>query len=310
MRIVFFGTPDFAVASLEALIEAHHTIVAVVTAPDKPAGRGMQLQTSPVKNCALQHGLPIWQPEKLKDPLFVEQLREANADVFVVVAFRMLPEVVWSMPPQGTINVHGSLLPQYRGAAPIHWAVMNGETETGVTTFRLQHAIDTGDILLQSKLDIGPTETTGELYLRMMYAGAELLVKTLAALETGNLVARPQPKESEIKHAPKLSKQHGQIDWHQTMNSILNQIRGLSPMPSAYTFMAGKQLKVHLAHAVESNGEGNPGTLRTDGKTYGHVATADGWIALDEIQLEGKKRMGIADFLRGNSLPARLGEEA
>ena len=310
MRIVFFGTPDFAVASLEALIEAHHTIVAVVTAPDKPAGRGMQLQTSPVKNCALQHGLPIWQPEKLKDPLFVEQLREANADVFVVVAFRMLPEVVWSMPPQGTINVHGSLLPQYRGAAPIHWAVMNGETETGVTTFRLQHAIDTGDILLQSKLDIGPTETTGELYLRMMHAGAELLVKTLAALETGNLVARPQPMESEIKHAPKLSKQHGQIDWHQSMNSILNQIRGLSPVPSAYTFMAGKQLKIHRAHAVASSEVAPPGTVNTDAKTYAQIACANGWIALDDIQLEGKKRMSISDFLRGNTLPAIVGEGA
>lgn len=306
MRIVFFGTPDFAVASLEALIEAHHTIVAVVTAPDKPAGRGMQLQASPVKLCALKYGLPVWQPEKLKDPHFVEQLHSAKADIFVVVAFRMLPEVVWSMPPQGTINVHGSLLPQYRGAAPIHWAVMNGEKETGVTTFRLQHAIDTGDILLQEKLPIGPTETTGALYERMMHAGAELLVKTLSALTSDNLMARPQPMDGLIKHAPKLTKQHGLIDWHKNTATILNQIRGLAPMPSAYTFLDQKQLKVHKAHRAETASTVVPGSIKTDGKTYCWVACADAWLSLDEIQLEGKKRMPIADFLRGYTLPTSL----
>jgi methionyl-tRNA formyltransferase len=307
MRIVFFGTPDFAVASLEALIEAHHTIVAVVTAPDKPAGRGMQLQASPVKTCALQHGLPIWQPEKLKAPEFVAQLQGAQAEVFVVVAFRMLPEVVWSMPPQGTINVHGSLLPQYRGAAPIHWAVMNGETETGVTTFRLQHAIDTGDILLQEKLPIGATETTGELYERMMHAGAALLVKTLHALADGTLSAQAQNNHLAVKHAPKLTKQHGLIQWGQSVHTILNQIRGLAPMPSAYSFLNHKQLKIHRAHRVADNSIiAAPGTIKTDNKTFCWVACTDAWMSLDEIQLEGKKRMSIADFLRGNTLPDSL----
>lgn len=306
MRIVFFGTPDFAVASLEALIHAQHEIVAVVTAPDKPAGRGMQLQASPVKQCALTHHIPVWQPEKLKAPEFVAQLQAAKADLFVVVAFRMLPEVVWNMPPLGTINVHGSLLPQYRGAAPIHWAVMNGETETGVTTFRLQHAIDTGDILLQEKLPIGLTETTGELYERMMHAGAALLVKTLHALQKGSITPQAQNLEAEAKHAPKLTKQHGLIDWSQPSFTILNQIRGLAPMPSAYTFLDQKQLKVHKAHCAETASNGVPGSIQTDGKTYCWVACTDAWLSLDEIQLEGKKRMPIADFLRGYTLPGHI----
>ncbi|MGI9191472.1 MAG: methionyl-tRNA formyltransferase [Chitinophagaceae bacterium] len=306
MRIVFFGTPDFAVASLEALIHAQHDIVAVVTAPDKPAGRGMQLQASPVKQCALTHAIPVWQPEKLKAPEFVAQLQAAQADLFVVVAFRMLPEVVWNMPPLGTINVHGSLLPQYRGAAPIHWAVMNGETETGVTTFRLQHAIDTGDILLQEKLPIGPSETTGELYERMMHLGAHLLVKTLQALADGQIKPQAQNLEADVKHAPKLTKQHGLIDWSQTAFTILNQIRGLAPMPSAYTFLDQKQLKVHKAHRAETATNGVPGSIKTDGKTYCWVACADACLSLDEIQLEGKKRMPIADFLRGYTLPTSL----
>jgi methionyl-tRNA formyltransferase len=306
MRTVFFGTPDFAVASLEALIRDKQEIVAVVTAPDKPAGRGMQLQASPVKQCALTHHIPVWQPEKLKAPEFVAQLQAAQADLFVVVAFRMLPEVVWNMPPLGTINVHGSLLPQYRGAAPIHWAVMNGEKETGVTTFRLQHAIDTGDILLQEKLTIGPTETTGELYERMMHAGAALLVKTLHALQEGSISPQAQNLDVETKHAPKLTKQHGLIDWSKSSFTILNQVRGLAPMPSAYTFLNNKQLKVHQAHRAEEGGNRIPGTIKTDHKTYCWVACADAWLGLDEIQLEGKKRMPIADFLRGNTLPESL----
>jgi methionyl-tRNA formyltransferase len=306
MRIVFFGTPDFAVASLEALIRDQQEIVAVVTAPDKPAGRGMQLQASPVKQCALTHHIPVWQPEKLKAPEFVAQLQDAQADLFVVVAFRMLPEVVWNMPPLGTINVHGSLLPQYRGAAPIHWAVMNGEKETGVTTFRLQHAIDTGDILLQEKLPIGPTETTGELYERMMHAGAALLVKTLHALQEGSITPQAQNLDVETKHAPKLTKQHGLIDWSKTSFAILNQIRGLAPMPSAYTFLNNKQLKIHQADCAEEGSNLIPGTIKTDHKTYCWVACADAWLNLDEIQLEGKKRMPIADFLRGNTLPESL----
>lgn len=309
-RIVFMGTPEFAVASLDALVQAGFMVVAVVTAPDKPAGRGMQLQQSAVKKYALAHNIPVLQPEKLKNPEFLETLRGLKADLQVVVAFRMLPEAVWNMPPMGTLNVHGSLLPQYRGAAPINWAVINGEKFSGVTTFKLQHAIDTGDILLRETLPIGPDETAGELHDRMKEAGAKLLVNSINGLETNSL--KPQPQEvfesgSGLKHAPKIFTETCKIDPSNTAGQVHNLIRGLSPFPGAFTYLEGKMLKVYRslpATAIMINGK--TGQWITDGKNQLLLRCADGWLQLLEIQLEGKKRMNIADFLRGY----RFGEKS
>lgn len=301
LKVVFFGTPDFAVASLDALVQNGFSVLAVVTAPDKPAGRGMQLQASAVKQYALQHQLQILQPEKLKDPQFIATLQELAADVHIVVAFRMLPELVWNMPPQGTINVHGSLLPQYRGAAPINWAIMNGETETGVTTFRLKHQIDTGNILLQSKTPIFKEDNFSTVYQRLMLMGAELLVNTLRQLEAGFLQEVPQDhiEESTIKHAPKLFKENLQIDFNKPAAELVNFIRGLAPFPTAYTFLEQKQLKVFLAHVVNEAPQVAVGTMQTDSKSYIRFACPDAWLYIDELQLEGKKRMEIIAFLRG-----------
>lgn len=301
LKVVFFGTPDFAVASLDALVQNGFSVLAVVTAPDKPAGRGMQLQASAVKQYALQHQLQILQPEKLKDPQFIATLQELAADVHIVVAFRMLPELVWNMPPQGTINVHGSLLPQYRGAAPINWAIMNGETETGVTTFRLKHQIDTGNILLQSKTPIFKEDNFSTVYQRLMLLGAELLVNTLRQLEAGTIleVSQDYIEESTIKHAPKLFKENLQIDFNKPAAELVNFIRGLAPFPTAYTFLEQKQLKVFLAHVVNEAPQVAVGTMQTDAKSYIRFACQDAWLYIDELQLEGKKRMETIAFLRG-----------
>ena len=301
LKVVFFGTPDFAVASLDALVQNGFSVLAVVTAPDKPAGRGMQLQASAVKQYALQHQLQILQPEKLKDPQFIATLQELAADVHIVVAFRMLPELVWNMPPQGTINVHGSLLPQYRGAAPINWAIMNGETETGVTTFRLKHQIDTGNILLQSKTPIFKEDNSSTVYQRLMLMGAELLVNTLRQIEAGTIleVSQDHIEESTIKHAPKLFKENLQIDFNKPAAELVNFIRGLAPFPTAYTFLEQKQLKVFLAHVVNEAPKVAVGTMQTDAKSYIRFACPDAWLYIDELQLEGKKRMETIAFLRG-----------
>lgn len=301
LKVVFFGTPDFAVASLDALVQNGFSVLAVVTAPDKPAGRGMQLQASAVKQYALQHQLQILQPEKLKDPQFIATLQALAADVHIVVAFRMLPELVWNMPPQGTINVHGSLLPQYRGAAPINWAIMNGETETGVTTFRLKHQIDTGNILLQSKTPIFKEDNFSTVYQRLMLMGAELLVNTLRQIEAGTIleVSQDHIEESTIKHAPKLFKENLQIDFNKPAAELVNFIRGLAPFPTAYTFLEQKQLKVFLAHVVNEAPKVAVGTMQTDAKSYIRFACPDAWLYIDELQLEGKKRMETIAFLRG-----------
>src|SRR6476619_5200817 len=245
LRIIFMGTPEFAVASLDALVQAGCNIVGVITAPDKPAGRGMKLQESAVKQYAITKELKVLQPDKLKNAQFLEELKELNADLQVVVAFRMLPEVVWNMPPMGTINVHGSLLPQYRGAAPINWAIINGEKETGVTTFKLQHEIDTGDILLQETIPVGENETAGEIHDRMKEIGAQLLVRTIEELASGRLKEQPQvkstnskiPDTSDLKHAPKIFTETCRLDWNKSATEIHNLIRGLSPFPGAFTFL-------------------------------------------------------------------------
>lgn len=298
-RIIFLGTPDFAVAALRALVENHFNVVAVVTAPDKPAGRGMQLKASEVKNYALSQSLPVLQPERLKDPDFLETLRSYQADLQVVVAFRMLPEVVWNMPPLGTINVHASLLPQYRGAAPINWAVINGETETGVTTFRLKHAIDTGNILLQQKVDILPEDNAGSLYAKLMEVGAALLVTTIRGIMDGTITEQPQAEGGEWKHAPKIFRDDARIDWNRPVNELHNLVRGMSPYPAAYTTIAGKQLKIYESRFEEVPVTTPAGGFESDGKTYLRFAAKDGWLYCLTVQYEGKKKMPIADFLRG-----------
>lgn len=301
LKIIFLGTPDFAVASLKALVEAGANIVAVVTAPDKPAGRGKQLQQSAVKQYALTQDLPVLQPEKLKDPLFLEELASYNADLQVVVAFRMLPVAVWNMPPMGTINVHGSLLPQYRGAAPINWAIINGETETGVTTFKLKHEIDTGDILLQQRVPVLPEDNVGTVYDKLMNAGAELLVETVEGLLAGTLKEVPQviADEKGLKPAPKIFKEDTRIDWNQSAKYIHDFIRGLSPYPVAFTMLQDKVFKIYSSHVEYVQHQASPGNYETDGKSYLRFATADGWVYADEVQQQGKKRMDITSFLRG-----------
>lgn len=299
LNIVFMGTPDFAVASLQALLDAGTRVAAVVTAPDKPAGRGMQLQQSAVKKFALAKDLPVLQPEKLKASEFLEQLRSLNADLQVVVAFRMLPEVVWNMPPMGTINVHASLLPQYRGAAPINWALINGERETGVTTFKLKHEIDTGDILLQAKVTVEEDDNAGTLHDKLMKAGAELLVQTVKGLAAGTISEQPQPEASDnLRHAPKIFKEDTRINWQANAQTISNLVRGLSPYPAAITTLEGKQLKVYRVRLGETHSV-EPSVFDTDHKSYLRFAAADCWVYIEDLQLEGKKRMEVAAFLRG-----------
>lgn len=304
------GTPDFAVASLTALVEEGFTVVGVVTAPDKPAGRGMKLQESAVKRYAVEKGLPVLQPEKLKNPQFLEELKSLRADLQIVVAFRMLPEVVWNMPPHGTVNVHGSLLPQYRGAAPINWAVINGETETGVTTFKLKQEIDTGDVLLQETIAIGENETATELHDRMKEAGAKLLVKTVHGLAEGSLNEIPQAAmagavsgQTGLKHAPKIFTETCRIDWAKPVNDVHNLIRGLSLYPGAFTTLHGKTLKIYRCEKEEQPTSLPPGDWQTDKKAVLKFACANGFIRVSELQLEGKKRMTAEEFLRGYRFP-------
>jgi len=284
MKIVFMGTPDFAVASLSALYEAGYEIAGVITAADKPAGRGQKLQESAVKRYAVEKGLKVLQPLKLKDPEFITELRALNADLQVVVAFRMLPEVVWDMPAKGTINLHGSLLPQYRGAAPINHAIINGETESGVTTFFLKHEIDTGDVIFSTKVPIAADDTAGDLHDSLMIAGAKLLVKTVKAIEENDYTEQPQPMAGELKHAPKIFKEFCKIDWNQPVKTIYNLIRGLSPYPTAFTQLNDKTIKVFKAGYEEIHPDVNPGVFLTDGKTFLKFAATDGFIQLLDVQ--------------------------
>jgi methionyl-tRNA formyltransferase len=299
------GTPQFAVASLDALITSGCDVVAVVTAPDKPAGRGNKISESAVKQYARENGIKILQPEKLKDPRFLAELMALRAELQVVVAFRMLPEVVWHMPPRGTINLHASLLPQYRGAAPINWVLINGEKESGVTTFFLKHEIDTGDILFTEKVTLTGKETAGELHDRLMNKGAGLLVKTVKGVESGRYNEHPQSllmAGEELKHAPKIFKEDCLIDWNQPAEAIYNKIRGLSPVPTAYTMVNDKTLKIYRSEFNTEQHDMHPGHFFTDNKTFLKFAATDGFVSITELQLEGKKQMDIQQFLRGNKL--------
>jgi methionyl-tRNA formyltransferase len=305
-RIVYMGTPEFSVAPLDALIKSGYKIVGVVTAVDKPSGRGLKLSESAVKKYAVEKGLPILQPEKLKDPAFLEALAAWKADLFVVVGFRMLPEQVWAMPKMGTFNLHAALLPQYRGAAPINWAVINGENITGVTTFMIDKNMDTGGIILRQDCRIGKTDTVGDVHDRLMELGSQLVLDTVEGLIEGNVETRVQRsfiQGSELLHpAPKLTRELQQIDWNDSTRRIYNLIRGLSPFPCAFTFLEkdgeSTQLKIYFGEE-RSDLHAAPGTVLSDGKTYLAIATADGAIALKDIQLAGKKRMDIQSFLLG-----------
>ena len=309
IRIVFMGTPDFAVESLKALVEKDYNVVGVITAPDKPAGRGRQLSESAVKQYAIQQSLRVLQPEKLKNQEFISELESLKADLQVVVAFRMLPEIVWSMPPMGTFNLHGSLLPQYRGAAPLNWAVINGETETGVTTFLLSHEIDTGKIMFQEKIEIAENDTVGDLHDRLMVIGANLVVKTVDALASGNVEAIDQEhlidNPERIKQAPKIFKDDCRVDWTKDTESVRNLIRGLSPYPAAWTELthSGKEevltAKIFAVTRDNASLPASPGTLQTDGKKFLKIACPDGWLSITDIQLSGKKRMKTDELLRG-----------
>lgn len=295
------GTPEFAVPSLEILVENQFNVVAVLTAPDKPQGRGQKITFSPVKACALKHNIPVLQPTNLKSPQFLEELKSYHANLQVVVAFRMLPEVVWSMPQFGTFNLHASLLPQYRGAAPINWAIINGEKETGVTTFFLKHEIDTGSIIFQEKEPIYDADDVGSLYERLMKKGAGLVLRTVEAIASGDYPSQPQPETGAIKHAPKIFKETCQINWNQTAEQIHNFIRGLSPYPGAWTLLNNKTYKIFRAEIVKDL-EIIPGQWKTDNKTYFYVGTSADTIAIKELQPEGKKRMKVEEFFRGNKI--------
>ena len=308
LRIVYMGTPDFAVESLRCLVEGGYNVVGVITMPDKPAGRGHKIQFSPVKQYALEHNLPLLQPEKLKDDTFIENLRAWKADLQIVVAFRMLPEVVWSMPKYGTFNLHASLLPQYRGAAPINWAVMNGDTETGITTFFLKHEIDTGEVIQQVKIPIADTDDVGIVHDKLMMLGGKLVTETVDAIINGTVKSIPQEQMAvvgELRPAPKIFKDTCRINWGNTVKKIYDHIRGLSPYPAAWTelhqpsnieplpvkiFQTEKIVMSHLLKA---------GSILTDGKTYLHVAVADGFISIRSLQLPGKKRLQTEELLRG-----------
>lgn len=303
LKIIFMGTPEFAVPSLEILVRNNIHVVAVMTAPDKPQGRGQKIVFSPVKVCALDHHIPVLQPTNLKAPEFLGELKSFQADLQVVVAFRMLPEVVWAMPRLGTFNLHASLLPQYRGAAPINWAIINGEKETGVTTFFLKHDIDTGSIIFQEKEPILPDDNAGTLYERLMKKGAALVLKTVRAVESGKYPAIPQPDNIEVRHAPKIFKETCEIKWDQTSEQIRNLVRGLSPYPAAWTIIGGKNFKIFKTTVIDKTDAGkNAGEFITDNKNYLYFKATDGWLAIDELQPEGKKRMTIRDFFRGNKI--------
>ncbi|EJX06223.1 methionyl-tRNA formyltransferase [gut metagenome] len=314
LKIVFMGTPEFAVESLRCLVEGGYNVVGVITMPDKPAGRGHKIQYSPVKQYALEHDLPLLQPEKLKDESFLDALRAWNADIQIVVAFRMLPEVVWNMPRLGTFNLHASLLPQYRGAAPINWAVINGDTETGITTFFLKHEIDTGEVIQQVKVPIADTDDVGVVHDKLMMLGGQLVVETVDAILENRVTTIPQeeiPVVGELRPAPKIFKETCRIDWHQSEKQIYDFVRGLSPYPAAWTellFPDGQvlTLKIFETKRISKMHSLSPGTILTDGKKYIRVAASDGLIEICALQLPGKKRLKTDELLRG----FRLTEEA
>lgn len=318
IRIVYMGTPDFAVPTLDALVQGGYNVVGVITMPDKPAGRGHKVQYSPVKEYALAHDLPLLQPEKLKDEAFLEQLRQWKADLQIVVAFRMLPEVVWAIPRLGTFNLHAALLPQYRGAAPINWAVINGETETGATTFFLSHEIDTGRIILKRKMPIAPDENVGSVHDRLMEMGKGLVTETVDLLiEANGDINKIETIEQEtlyedireLKPAPKIFKETCAIDWNDTARNIFNKVRGLSPYPTAWTELKAANgdtispVKIYKVSIVEEGNDNDSciGLLETDSKTHIHISCSDGTIALEELQLPGKKRMDVKSLLNGVS---------
>ncbi len=303
------GTPEFAVESLKRLVEGGYNVVAVITMPDKPMGRhGSVLQASPVKQYAVSQGLKVLQPEKLKDEAFVEELRSLNADLQIVVAFRMLPEVVWNMPPMGTFNLHASLLPQYRGAAPINWAVMNGDTETGITTFFLKHEIDTGEVIQQVKVPIADTDNVEVVYDKLMMLGGDLVLETVDAILNGTVKSIPQEEmfasEAELRPAPKIFKETCRIDWNKGVKGVYDHVRGLSPYPAAWTELCAPEgarqvLKIYESEKQFKEHALPVGTVDTDQKTYFRIAVKDGYVNLLSVQLAGKKRMNIGDFLRG-----------
>ena len=301
MRIIFMGTPEFAVPGLVKLVENNKNIVAVITAPDKPAGRGLKEQRSAVKEAALKFNIPVLQPANLKAPEFIDELKSFNADLQIVIAFRMLPETIWKMPPLGTFNLHASLLPQYRGAAPINWALINGEKETGVSTFFLQHQIDTGNIIFQEKTAISEEDNFESLYKKLMDLGAEVVLKTVNAIERGGIIPIPQPLEENLKPAPKIQKETCKINWENSSDYLVNFIRGLSPYPAAWTEYNNKNIKIFKG--IKEDGDENvPGTWISDNKTFIKVQTSQGLLSLKELQVEGKKRMQIEEFLRGNKI--------
>ncbi len=303
LRIIYMGTPEFAVPSLEILAENGWNVVAVITAPDRPKGRGQKLISSPVKEAALKLNIPVLQPANLKSIEFLEKLKSFNADIQVVVAFRMLPEVVWNMPPQGTFNLHASLLPNYRGAAPINWAIINGEKETGVTTFFLKHEIDTGSVIFQEKEPIHEDDNIGTLYERLMERGSKLVLKTIEAVAQGTIKAIQQDESKAIHHAPKIFKETCEIDWTKSAKEIHNLVRGLSPYPAAWTILIDKNCKIYKTAVVNEDIKGlESGQFETDGKTHLSFQTGKGSLSILELQLEGKRRMNIEDFLRGNKL--------
>ncbi|MFT7363007.1 MAG: methionyl-tRNA formyltransferase [Algoriphagus sp.] len=307
LRIIYMGTPEFAVPALEILAKNNWNVVGVITAPDKPKGRGQKLIPSPVKEAALKHGLHILQPTNLKSPEFKDELRALKADLQIVVAFRMLPEAVWDMPPIGTFNLHASLLPNYRGAAPINWAIINGEKETGVTTFFLKHEIDTGSIIYQEKVAILPEDDLGSLYEKLMELGAKLVLKTVEAIAADEVVALPQDESKAMHHAPKIFKETGEINWANSADSIHNLIRGLSPYPATWTSLDGKNCKIFKTAVSEENlSKIELGNYSSDGKTFLKFQTGDGSLEILELQLEGKKRMKIGDFLRGYKLATSI----
>ena len=306
LKIVYFGTPEFAASQLEAIIGAGYDVAAAVTMPDKPAGRGRKIQYSDVKKTALEHNLPLLQPEKLKDPTFLEQLASFQANLFIVVAFRMLPAVVWQMPKYGTFNLHASLLPQYRGAAPIQFAIINGETETGLTTFFLNEEIDKGAVIMREKVAIHPDETAGELHDELMLLGNKVVVETIRKIEAGEVDAQAQETlvEGELKPAPKITKEFCNVDWNQSGQSIYNHIRGLSPYPAAHTVLRSEngdslEMKIFVCTFEPSHHEFPAGNVFTDNKTFLKITVRDGFIFLTEVQQAGKKRMPIVEFLRG-----------
>jgi methionyl-tRNA formyltransferase len=304
LKIVYMGTPRFAVEPLKILLENGYNIVAVVTAPDKPAGRGRELKQSEVKQFAIEHCLPVLQPEKLRDENFIETLKSLNADLFLVVAFRMLPEIVWSMPPKGTVNLHASLLPDYRGAAPINHAIINGETITGVTTFIISHEIDSGEILFQRKTEIGNSETAGELHDKLMFTGASLLLETVKKIESSNIEPFPQPEMPNVHSAPKLFRETCEINWSLPVEQVRNLIRGLSPYPGAWCELKNGtktlQIKILKAYADSEKTENEPvGTIFSDGKNFLKIACPDGFLGVEELQPQGKKVMPVKAFLAG-----------